>query len=73
MGPLTYGKKEQEVFLGREISVRHRDYSDDDGDSRSTRLRCDDWWTRAINSAHQILEDNRDVMHRHVAGRSAGA
>ncbi len=27
LGPLTYGKKEQEIFLGREIS-QHRDYSE---------------------------------------------
>jgi cell division protease FtsH len=27
MGPLTFGKKEQEIFLGREIA-QHRDYSE---------------------------------------------
>jgi cell division protease FtsH len=27
MGPLTFGRKEQEIFLGREIS-QHRDYSE---------------------------------------------
>ncbi|WDT81691.1 MAG: hypothetical protein MPW14_08235 [Candidatus Manganitrophus sp.] len=27
MGPLTFGKKEQEIFLGREIN-QHRDYSE---------------------------------------------
>jgi cell division protease FtsH len=27
MGPLSFGKKEQEIFLGREIS-QHRDYSE---------------------------------------------
>ncbi|MBU0484377.1 MAG: ATP-dependent zinc metalloprotease FtsH [Proteobacteria bacterium] len=27
MGPLTYGKKEEQIFLGREIS-QHRDYSE---------------------------------------------
>ena len=27
MGPLTFGKKEQEIFLGREIS-QHRDFSE---------------------------------------------
>jgi cell division protease FtsH len=27
LGPLTFGKKEQEIFLGREIS-QHRDYSE---------------------------------------------
>ena len=28
LGPLTFGKKEEEIFLGREIS-QHRDYSED--------------------------------------------
>ena len=28
MGPLTFGKKEDQIFLGREIS-QHRDYSED--------------------------------------------
>ncbi|MBI1823981.1 MAG: cell division protein FtsH, partial [Nitrospirae bacterium] len=27
LGPLTYGRKEQEIFLGREIS-QHRDFSE---------------------------------------------
>ena len=28
LGPLTFGKKEEQIFLGREIS-QHRDYSED--------------------------------------------
>jgi cell division protease FtsH len=28
MGPLTFGKKEEQIFLGREIA-QHRDYSED--------------------------------------------
>jgi cell division protease FtsH len=28
MGPLTYGKKEEQIFLGREIA-QHQDYSED--------------------------------------------
>lgn len=27
LGPLAYGKKDEEIFLGKEI-VRHRDYSE---------------------------------------------
>src|SRR6187397_3692156 len=34
MGPLTFGKKEEQIFLGREIS-QHQDYSED------TALRID--------------------------------
>ena len=28
MGPLTFGKKEEQIFLGREIA-QHQDYSED--------------------------------------------
>ena len=50
MGPLTFGKKEEQIFLGREIS-QHQDYSED------TALRIDqevkrfvsDNYTRAQN------------------------
>src|SRR6202008_4008610 len=28
LGPLTFGKKEEQIFLGREIA-QHRDYSED--------------------------------------------
>ena len=28
LGPLTYGEKQEEIFLGREIGM-HRDYSED--------------------------------------------
>jgi cell division protease FtsH len=34
MGPLTFGKKEEQIFLGREIA-QHQDYSED------TALRID--------------------------------
>ncbi len=61
MGPLTFGKKEEQIFLGREIS-QHRDYSE------ATAIRIDsevislvmDGYTRA----KQIIEDNNDAMIR---------
>jgi len=30
LGPLTFGKKEEQIFLGREIA-QHRDFSEGDG------------------------------------------
>jgi len=61
LGPLTYGKKEEQIFLGREIA-QSRDYSDDTAKEidRLVKKFVDDGY----KSAHQILEDNRDVMHR---------
>jgi cell division protease FtsH len=64
LGPLTYGKKEQEVFLGRDIG-QAQGYSD------STAQQIDKAVRRLVDegyaSAHQILEDHRDVMHAMAA------
>jgi cell division protease FtsH len=61
LGPLAYGKKEEAIFLGREIA-QHRDYSED------TAIRIDrevhSIVTAAYNNAHSILENNRDVLER---------
>ena len=64
LGPLTYGKKEEQIFLGREIA-QARDYSDDTANKidQAVRRLVDEGY----NSAHQILEDNRDVMHAMAA------
>jgi cell division protease FtsH len=61
LGPLAYGKKEEAIFLGREIA-QHRDYSED------TAIRIDQEVhrivTAAYNNAHGILENNRDTLER---------
>jgi len=61
LGPLTFGKKEEQIFLGREIN-QHRDYSEE------TAIRIDGEVKRfidnAYNSARDILSNNRDVMTR---------
>jgi cell division protease FtsH len=61
LGPLAFGKKEEAIFLGREIA-QHRDYSED------TAIRIDQEVrrivTKAYESARQILETNRDVLER---------
>ena len=64
LGPLTYGKKEEQIFLGREIA-QARDYSDDTANKidQAVRRLVDEGY----KSAHQILEDNRDVMHAMAA------
>jgi len=59
MGPLSYGKKEEQIFLGREIA-QHRDYSE------STAVRIDDEVKRIILKAnekvHQLLSENIAVL-----------
>ena len=57
MGPLTFGKKEEQIFLGREIA-QHQDYSED------TALRIDQEIKRFVtdnyNRARRVLESKRD-------------
>jgi cell division protease FtsH len=61
MGPLTFGKKEEQIFLGREIS-QHRDYSE------ATAIRIDEEVRRIVDEAYQraldILDSNRDGLIR---------
>ncbi|MBN1485245.1 MAG: ATP-dependent zinc metalloprotease FtsH [Chloroflexia bacterium] len=61
LGPVTYGQKEELVFLGREISEQ-RDYSD------STARLIDDEVRRIVESAYQragsILEQHRAVLEQ---------
>ena len=61
LGPLAYGAKEEEIFLGREIQ-KHRDYSE------KTAVEIDDEIRSIINSAFdravQILKDNMNLLHK---------
>jgi cell division protease FtsH len=64
LGPLTYGKKEQEVFLGRDIA-QSRDYSDDTAKQIDVAVRA--FVDEGYKSAYAILEANADIMHRMAA------
>ncbi len=61
LGPLTFGKKEEQIFLGREIA-QHRDYSED------TAIKIDQEVKRIImqgyDRAKQVLGDNRESLIR---------
>src|SRR2546423_8209315 len=61
LGPLTFGKKEEQIFLGREIA-QHRDFSED------TAIKIDQEVKKIISEqyerARQIIEENRDTMVR---------
>jgi len=59
MGPLTFGKKEEQIFLGREIA-QHQDYSED------TALRIDQEVKRFVTDnyhrARGLLTESRDTL-----------
>jgi cell division protease FtsH len=61
MGPLTFGKKEEQIFLGRGIA-QHQDYSED------TALKIDHEIKRVVmdnyDRARTILETHKTVLLR---------
>jgi len=61
LGPITYGKKEEQIFLGREIA-QHQDYSED------TAIKIDQEVNRIVteqyNRARQIIFENKEAMIR---------
>jgi cell division protease FtsH len=61
LGPMSFGKKEEQIFLGREIA-QHRDYSE------ATAIRIDEQVHRFVengyNRARKFIEDNADAMVR---------
>jgi cell division protease FtsH len=61
LGPLSFGKKEEQIFLGREIA-QHRDYSE------ATAIRIDEQVRKLVQSgydrAKEIIEKHRDALVR---------
>ena len=61
LGPLTFGKREEQIFLGREFA-QHRDYSEE------TAVKIDEAIRKVIetshNQANQLLENNINVLHK---------
>ena len=61
LGPLAFGKKEEAIFLGREIA-QHRDFSED------TALQIDKEVKRIVSEAYEtaqsIVQSNRDTLER---------
>jgi cell division protease FtsH len=58
MGPLSFGKKEEQIFLGREIS-QHRDYSED------TAIKIDSQVRKLVESGYQR---SRKTIEEHLEG-----
>jgi cell division protease FtsH len=61
LGPLTFGKKEEQIFLGREIA-QHRDFSEET--ARQIDLEVRRLIDEAYQSAYTIINANQDAMHR---------
>jgi len=63
LGPVSYAKGEEQVFLGREIA-QHRDYSE------HTAQKVDEEMNKLVKeankSAYDILKNNLDILHKLV-------
>jgi cell division protease FtsH len=61
LGPMSFGKKEEQIFLGREIS-QHRDYSETTAIAIDAQVRklVDNGYSRA----RKYIEDHHDAMVR---------
>jgi cell division protease FtsH len=61
LGPITYGNKQEEVFLGKELH-EHKNYSE------TTQILIDDEIKKIVENgmlrAEKILKDNVDSMHK---------
>ena len=61
LGPVTFGKKEEQIFLGREIA-QHRDYSE------ATAVKIDEEVRKIVDGAYararNIIEEHSDALVR---------
>jgi len=59
LGPLTFGKKEEQIFLGREIA-QHRDYSE------ATAVRIDEEVKKLVTEGYEkakvVLSENPQTL-----------
>jgi cell division protease FtsH len=61
LGPLAYGKNEEELFLGREVT-KHQDYSEKTAQEIDDEVRA--IVSRGMERAEKILTDNIDLLHK---------
>jgi cell division protease FtsH len=60
LGPLSYAKNEEHIFLGREIA-QHRDYSEET--AKKIDEEINELVKKAYNRAKKVLEENLDILH----------
>ena len=64
LGPLSYAKNEEQIFLGREIA-QHRDYSEETAqviDNEISMLIRTNY-----DKAKQVLQENIEILHQLAA------
>ena len=61
LGPLSYAKNEEQIFLGREIA-QHRDYSDETARKIDEEIKS--LINKSYNRAKTVLNKNLDVLHK---------
>ena len=61
LGPLSFGKKEEEIFLGREIA-QHRDYSEET--AQKIDQEVNNLITETYKKTYKLVNDNIDILNR---------
>jgi len=61
VGPITFGKADEQVFLGKEIS-KHKDYSEETAIEIDSEIRL--IVKGNYEKAKKLLEDNIDLLHK---------
>ena len=61
LGPLTFGKKEEQIFLGRELA-QHRDFSEETARQIDAEVRR--FVNDGYDSAKKLIEENKDKLAR---------
>lgn len=61
LGPLSYAKNEEQIFLGREIA-KHRDYSDET--ARKIDEEINSLIKKSYDRAKTVLSENLDILHK---------
>ncbi|HAZ16703.1 MAG TPA: cell division protein FtsH [Candidatus Jacksonbacteria bacterium] len=64
LGPRTYGKREELIFLGREIA-EEKDYSEET--ARKIDEEISDFIDNAFKTATKVIKEKADIMERVVA------
>jgi cell division protease FtsH len=59
LGPLTFGKKDEQIFLGREIA-KHKDYSEKTAEEIDDEVRR--LVTEAYEGSKKLLQENYDLL-----------
>ena len=61
LGPLSYAKGEEQIFLGREIA-QHRDYSEETAKKIDQEVNA--LIDKAYNQARNVLKEHIDILHK---------